>query len=134
MQSITGYHVYTQNSSLKEYYQINLLVQLASILFWKQNYGPLKLYTDPQSLKILQEYNLDVLYDDYDINSTSCCYYTFPRRLTSENCMQETEIIDKINNNFWDLIIYGKVGPDEFCSFPLYQTVKSKSPNSSIIF
>ena len=77
---------------------------------------------------------LDVLYDDYDINSTSCCYYTFPRRLTSENCMQETEIIDKINNNFWDLIIYGKVGPDEFCSFPLYQTVKSKYNKNKIAF
>jgi hypothetical protein len=77
---------------------------------------------------------LDVLYDDYDINSTNCCYYTFPKRLTSETCMQETEIIDKIHNNFWDLIIYGKVGPDEFCNFPLYQTVKSKYNKNKIAF
>ena len=48
--------------------------------------------------------------------------------------MNKDEIIDKIKNKFWDLIIYGKVGPDEFCDFPLYETVKMNYNKNKIVF
>ena len=38
------------------------------------------------------------------------------------------------NIHFWDLIIYGKVGPDEFCTFPLYDIVKQKYNKNKIAF
>jgi hypothetical protein len=78
------------------------------------------------------------LYDDFDIqqdeNYKRC--FTYIKRLPKDEDynMVETEIIDKINNNFWDLIIYGKVGPDEFCDFPYYDIVKSKYNKNQIVF
>jgi hypothetical protein len=50
------------------------------------------------------------------------------------NDVQKIDIIEKINNNFWDLIIYGKVGPDEFCTFPFYDIVKTKYNKNKIAF
>ena len=83
---------------------------------------------------------LPFLYDDFDSFSENKYYgnncYTFPKRLQKDDYyyMSESEIIEKINNNFWDLIIYGKVGPDEFCTFPFYDIVKSKYNKNKIAF
>ena len=81
---------------------------------------------------------INYLYDDHDILNNNQYYgnncFTFPRRLTSDYHMTNDEIINKINENFWDLIIYGKVGPDECCDFPLYDIVKSKYNTDQIIF
>jgi hypothetical protein len=80
------------------------------------------------------------LYNDFDNLSEHKYYgsncYTFPKRLEkdADYHMSESEIINKINNNFWDLIIYGKVGPDEFCTFPLYDIVKSRYNKNKIAF
>lgn len=80
------------------------------------------------------------LYDDFDKLSshkyyTSNCF-TFPKRLEKdeEYNMNENEIIEKIHSNFWDLIIYGKVGPDEGCTFPFYDIVKTKYDKNSVVF
>jgi hypothetical protein len=48
--------------------------------------------------------------------------------------MSKDEIIEKINSKFWDLIIYGKVGPDEYCDFPLFEVVKQKYNKDQIVF
>ncbi len=80
------------------------------------------------------------LYDDFDNFSKHKYYdnacFTFPKRLQKDDDykMSESEIINKINDNFWDLIIYGKVGPDEFCTFPYYDIVKSKYNKNKIAF
>jgi len=80
------------------------------------------------------------LYDDFDNFSEHHYYgsncYTFPKRLQKDDDynMSETEILNKINDNFWDLIIYGKVGPDEFCNFPYYDVVKTKYNKNKIAF
>jgi hypothetical protein len=73
------------------------------------------------------------LYNDYDKSSS---FFTYPNRLDKDDNynMPENEIIDKINSNFWDLIIYGKVGPDEYCTFPYYNMVKSKYNKNKIVF
>jgi hypothetical protein len=80
------------------------------------------------------------LYNDFDNFSEHKYYgsncYTFPKRLEKDEYynMGENEIIDKINNKFWDLIIYGKVGPDEFCNFPFFDIVKSNYNKNKIVF
>jgi hypothetical protein len=80
------------------------------------------------------------LYDDFDNFSKHKYYdsacFTFPKRLQKDHDynMSEKEIVDKINSNFWDLIIYGKVGPDEFCTFPYYDIVKTKYNKNQIAF
>lgn len=77
---------------------------------------------------------LDVLYKDYDINFLEVTRFTYPRRLDSEVSIQEEEIVDKINSKFWDLIIYGKVGPDEFFDFKFFDIIKNKYNKNEIAF
>lgn len=62
--------------------------------------------------------------------------FTYTNRVKSEDYtnMSKDEIIEKINSNFWDLIIYGKVGPDEYCDFPLFEVVKQKYNKDQIVF
>ena len=48
--------------------------------------------------------------------------------------MSESEIRKKIKSGFWDLIIYGKVGPDEYCEFPWFDLVSSHNHKNKIVF
>jgi hypothetical protein len=72
------------------------------------------------------------LYKDTDNISD----FTYTRRLNVNDYidMSQREIIEKINNKFWDLIIYGKVGPDEYCTFPLFDIVKANYNKDKIVF
>ena len=72
------------------------------------------------------------LYKDTDNTSD----FTYTRRLDVDDHinMSKKEIIEKINNKFWDLIIYGKVGPDEYCTFPFFDVVKENYNKDKIIF
>jgi hypothetical protein len=80
------------------------------------------------------------LYDDFD-NSVPNRYYgsncfTFPKRLQKDAnySMTEADILSKIKSKFWDLIVYGKVGPDEFCTFPYWDTVKQHYNRNKLAF
>ena len=100
----------------------------------------LKRYIESINGVAVEYEKMPFLYDDFDNFSTHKYYgnncFTFPKRLKKDinYNMSETEIIEKIKNNFWDLIIYGKVGPDEFCTFPLYDIVKEKYNKNKIAF
>ena len=79
---------------------------------------------------------LPFLYNDFDDTNGNKYYghtcFTLPKRLHKDSNynMTESEIKEKITTHFWDIIIYGKVGPDEFCDFPLYDLVKQNyNPN-----
>jgi len=61
---ITGYHVFYQNEKFGKYHEIDLLVQLTSALFWKETYGPIKLYCNKTFLETLKTFNLDKCYDE----------------------------------------------------------------------
>jgi hypothetical protein len=62
---------------------------------------------------------IDAIYDDYPESRLSELYgngFTYSRRLSassSRTVLSETEIIESIQQKKWDMIIYGKVGPDE---------------------
>jgi hypothetical protein len=77
---------------------------------------------------------IKVLYNDFDLESSNHSNYTYSKRLQNDYTMEEGEIIDRIKNKFWDLIIYGKVGPDEYCDFPLYDIVKTEYDKDKIAF
>jgi len=80
------------------------------------------------------------LYDDFDNTVPNKYYgancYTFPKRLHKDDdyVMGEREVMAKIQDNYWDLILYGKVGPDEFCTFPFFDLVKQKYNRNKIAF
>lgn len=63
-------------------------------------------------------------------------HFTYTNRINIDDhiSMSKEEIIEKINSQFWDLIIYGKVGPDEYCDFPFFDIVKQKYSKDKIAF
>jgi len=77
---------------------------------------------------------INSIYKDCDINYNNNCSYTYSNRVEPDYNMSESEVIENINNKYWDLIIYGKVGPDEYCDFPLYNLVKTKYNRNKIAF
>jgi hypothetical protein len=76
---------------------------------------------------------LSFLYKD-TTNITN--HFVYPNRLEKDEYynMSETEIVEKIKNHFWDIIIYGKVGPDEYFTFPYYDIVKKKYNKNNVVF
>lgn len=60
---MTGYHVYYKNGEFEEFHQIDLLVNLASNLLWKEIYGPIKTYCNEKYYLKLREYNIHSTYD-----------------------------------------------------------------------
>jgi len=61
---------------------------------------------------------LDFLYDDFPESKLCELYgngFTYSRRLSSRlrTVMSELELVESIKQKKWDMIIYGKVGPDE---------------------
>ena len=61
-----GYHIYYQSSEEDEFSQIDYLAQLASILSWKKNYGPIRLFCNQQFLDSISKYGIDKEYDFID--------------------------------------------------------------------
>ena len=63
-------------------------------------------------------------------------HFTYTNRVPIEEytSMSKEEIIEKINSQYWDLIIYGKVGPDEYCDFPFFELIKQKYNKDKIAF
>ena len=59
-----GYHIYFQRDKKSTGNLIDFSAHLASILFWKEHYGPIRLYCNSNFLESIKEYNLDVLYDE----------------------------------------------------------------------
>jgi hypothetical protein len=61
---------------------------------------------------------LDYLYDDFPADKLQELYgngFTYSRRLSSQLkvAMTEQELLESLRQKKWDMIIYGKVGPDE---------------------
>lgn len=65
--------------------------------------------------------------------------FQYTCRLDDDYNLSDQEIIDKIDNNFWDIIIYGKVGPDElfegsYPNLPLWNHILPKYTKDQIFF
>jgi hypothetical protein len=63
---MNGYHIYYKSSPSGKYHEIDLLVNVASCLYWKQYYGSIKLYCNQEFLDYLKKYNVDQFYDEID--------------------------------------------------------------------
>ena len=94
---------------------------------------------------------IDYLYDDYPAEKSAELYgngFTYSRRLQRRRrqhqegeCspLTENDLINKIQNHYWDIIIYGKVGPDEdiegsFPHLPLWDYVSQHYNRDKIAF
>jgi len=62
---MNGYHVFYQSKEIDgEFEEINYLVQIASILFWKKNEGKISLYCNSEYLNFIKKWGIDILYDE----------------------------------------------------------------------
>jgi hypothetical protein len=84
---------------------------------------------------------LSILYEDFDINNINYQNngFTYSRKLQNDYEFNDSEIIEKIKNKFWDLIIFGKVGPEETIlgsipNLPLWNIVKENYNRNKIVF
>jgi len=65
---MNGYHVFYQSKEVdNEFEEINYLVQIASILFWKKNQGKMSLYCNSKYLNFIKKWEIDSLYDEINI-------------------------------------------------------------------
>jgi hypothetical protein len=94
-----GYHIFYQYS--KETNFLDICSQFASALFWKKNFGPIKLYCNTEHLKMISKYQIDSIYDEINV-------------FELDNIPYEPDILIK----YWSLVkIYAasKIQEDKFC-------------------
>jgi hypothetical protein len=96
-----------------------------------------------QSLNgIAVEYpKIDFLYESYsgekkDLHGFG---FNYAKKIKDDYDFSEQEIIEKINHHFWDVVIYGKVGPDELWEgsmphLPLWNEVQQSYTKDEIVF
>lgn len=83
---------------------------------------------------------IDYLYKDYEHSGTLYGNgFTYSKRLNNDYNLCDSEIIEKIKNKFWDVVIFGKVGPDELelgtiPKLPLWDVVKDNYTPNEIVF
>jgi len=136
---MTGYHVYYQTKDDGEFEAINYLVQLASIKFWKKNYGSVKLYCNQRYLDSISKYGLDEEYDEintqfletnpykeYSNKFWSFCKIYLANKLAREEtrfCIFDTDLwISEPNliSNETDFVFYHQEAIAEYDPFNVY--------------
>jgi hypothetical protein len=86
---------------------------------------------------------IDYLYDDFGTDSKLYGLgYTYTNKLPAKSKLSdlsEQEIISTINDRVWDIVVYGKIGPDEgptgtLPNLPFWDIVKNIYHKNRIIF
>lgn len=130
------------NSSLKKIllisgnYSVNYTRELTWIGIKRQIQGLGGIAVEyPKISYLYDDYSREQLYKDNLYGNG----FTYSKRLKNDYNFEEAEIIDKIKNKFWDLIVFGRVGPDEFQDgsiphLPLWNIIKEKYNKNKIVF
>ena len=98
---------------------ILMLVGHAGINYTRElNWIGIKRWASMVGSQVVEYPVFDALYDDFPKSNLSNLYgngFTYSRRLpsSSRSSLSESELIESIQQKKWDIIIYGKVGPDE---------------------
>lgn len=99
--------------------KILMLTGHAGINYTRElNWIGIKRWADSVGTEAVEYPQMDFLYDDFPESRLSELYgngFTYSRRLSSRlrREMSEQEVVLSIQQKKWDIIIYGKVGPDE---------------------
>ena len=84
---------------------------------------------------------MDYVYTSYPVDQLGGLYgngYGYSRKLENDYEFTNEEIMDKVKTKYFDLIVYGKVGPDEghtgtIPNFPLWEHVFKRYTRNEII-
>ena len=84
---------------------------------------------------------LDFVYKDFPEDKKENLHgngFIYTNKLDDDYCFSEDEIIEKIKTKFFDIVVYGKVGPDEMetgtlPNFPLWEHVFKRYSRNEIV-
>lgn len=108
------------------------------------NWIGIKQWASTVGVNAVEYPTLDFLYDDFSESRLSELYgngFTYSRKLSSaiKIKMNEREVIESIQQKKWDMIVYGKVGPDEthigsVPNMPFWDHVFKRYSRDEIVF
>jgi hypothetical protein len=108
------------------------------------NWIGIKRWADSVGTEATEYPPLDFLYDDFPESRLGELYgngFTYSRRIASRlrHEISEQELIESIQQKKWDIIIYGKVGPDETAigsipNLPFWSHVFKRYSRDEIVF
>ena len=106
---MTGYHAYHQKKDDKEFGEINYLIQLVSILYWKKHYGKINLYCNQRFLESIKKYGLDKEYneintellDNYPYEKYTERYWSFNKIYVAADIAKKEEAFCLIDTDLW---------------------------------
>jgi hypothetical protein len=134
-------HIIAVNSSPK----ILMLTGHTGINYTRElNWIGIKRWADSVGTEATEYPPLDFLYDDFPESRLGELYgngFTYSRRIASRlrHKISEQELIESIQQKKWDIIIYGKVGPDEtelgsIPNLPFWSHVFKRYSRDEIVF
>jgi hypothetical protein len=104
----------------------------------------LKQWSDTAGALAVEWPTLEYLYDSYPTDKLAGLYgngFTYSRRLSSQLRVQMNEetVVQSIKSKLWDIIVYGKVGPDEMSegslpNLPFWKHVFKRYSRDEIVF
>ena len=142
-------HIYIGSSSNNKYVNKNAKILMLTghlgVNYTRElNWIGIKRWASSVGICAMEYPPLDFLYDEFPKSRLSELYgngFTYSRRLSSELCvsMREDDLIRSIQQKEWDIIIYGKVGPDEMTEgsipkLPFWQHVFKRYSRDEIVF
>jgi hypothetical protein len=142
---IRGYHVYYKfENKFREikdnkYDAINVLIQLVSVLYWKENYGPMRLIANQEHLDSILKYKIFEEYDGIDLHlltrmphkDKASRYWSFSKifvarelsKMYNEFCIFDTDLWIKGKNLIdkgYDFHVFHKENFDTDSKYNMY--------------
>jgi hypothetical protein len=138
-------HIYIGSSFANKNAKILMLTGHPGVNYTRElNWIGIKRWASTVGICAMEYPPLDFLYDDFPESKLRELYgngFTYSRRLSSELSvsMREDDLILSIQQKEWDIIIYGKVGPDEMeegsiPNLPFWQHVFKRYSRDEIVF
>jgi len=104
--------------------------------------GMIRNYSENKHAVIGEYPRIPYLYNNFDEHSKKTLHgqgFTYTKRLQYTEALTDKDIINKTISGFWDIIIFGKVGPDEgymgtLPNLPLWTNIVDRYTREQIIF
>lgn len=106
---MTGYHTYYQSRSNKKFGVIDTLVQLISILYWKEHYGEINLYCNTDFLKSSKKYGIEKEYveintellDNYPYGEYAVRFWSLNKIYVAADIAKKEESFCLVDTDLW---------------------------------
>jgi hypothetical protein len=131
-----GYHIYYQKNN--EINFVDISSQFASALFWKKNFGPIRLYCNSKFLETISLYKLDLLYDEINVDildnitynsKTLSKYWSIPKLYAANEISKSETTYCILDTDLWITNYFDWDTSKDFLAFH-YETFDLKNKNN----